>query len=353
MKSPINRVSLHNFTLYGFESWHWECYVSGVNHVFAILALCALSLTAWGADVPKPGDSNATAPAKEKTDAEKKAEAEAKAEEEARKVAEEEKALAKAEDALEDALAKAEAEKKKAKEEAIAKIEREYQSRLAAAAEKWKAATNSLGDFHEIAGRNPFGLEKEVIKKEEYKEPPPEAIVVGKPVLAGISIMRGKVRALLRISPQAGGKSKYEFLEAEEMLEGVEVLNINPVEGIVTVKMLGSGRTPDRTVALNLKEQKSKLPSTGASSRRTSSRWGSSRTSSRSSSSRGSSSSSGTGWKITKPGQETKDNKGTTPASTTKKAEEKKAEEKKAEEKKAKPEETKAPSGRQLPKMLP
>ena len=321
---------MHNFTLYGFESWHWECYVSGVNHVFAILALCALSLTAWGADVPKPGDSNATAPAKEKTDAEKKAEAEAKAEEEARKVAEEEKALAKAE----DALAKAEAEKKKAKEEAIAKIEREYQSRLAAAAEKWKAATNSLGDFHEIAGRNPFGLEKEVIKKPEYEEPPPEAIVVGKPVLAGISIMRGKVRALLRISPQAGGKSKYEFLEAEEMLEGVEVLNINPVEGIVTVKMLGSGRTPDRTVALNLKEQKSKLPSTGASSRRTSSRWGSSRTSSRSSSSRGSSSSSGTGWKITKPGQETKDNKGTTPASTTKKTEEKKTEEKKTEEKK-------------------
>ena len=111
------------------------------------------------------------------------------------------------------------------------------------------------------------------------------------------------------------------------MLEGVEVLNINPVEGIVTVKMLGSGRTPDRTVALNLKEQKSKLPSTGSSSRRTSSRWGSSRTSSRSSSSRGSSSSSGTGWKITKPGQETKDNKGTTPASTTKKTEEKKTEE--------------------------
>ena len=288
---------MHNFTLYGFEGWHWECYVFHVNHVFAILALCALSLTAWGADVPappKPADSNATAPAKEKTDAEKKAEAEAKAEEEARKVAEEEKALAKAEDALEDALAKAEAEKKKAKEEAIAKIEREYQARLAAVAAKWKAATNSLGDFHEIAGRNPFGLEKEVIKKPEYEEPPPEAIVVGKPVLAGISIMRGKVRALLRISPQAGGKSKYEFLEAEEMLEGVEVLNINPVEGIVTVKMLGSGRTPDRTVALNLKEQKSKLPSTGASSRRTSSRWGSSRTSSRSSSSRGSSSSSGT-----------------------------------------------------------
>ena len=340
MKSPINRVSLHNFTLYGFESWHWECYVSDVNHVFAILALCALSLTAWGADVPappKPADSNATAPAKEKTDAEKKAEAEAKAEEEARKVAEEEKALAKAE----DALAKAEAEKKKAKEEAIAKIEREYQSRLAAAAEKWKAATNSLGDFHEIAGRNPFGLEKEVIKKPEYEEPPPEAIVVGKPVLAGISIMRGKVRALLRISPQAGGKSKYEFLEAEEMLEGVEVLNINPVEGIVTVKMLGSGRTPDRTVALNLKEQKSKLPSTGASSRRTSSRWGS-RTSSRSSSSRGSSSSSGTGWKIIKPGQETKDNnKGTTPASAT----EKTKEEPKPVEEKKKPSTLSRPDG--------
>ena len=332
---------MHNFTLYGFESWHWECYVSDVNHVFAILALCALSLTAWGADVPKPGDSNATAPAKEKTDAEKKAEAEAKAEEEARKVAEEEKALAKAEDALEDALAKAEAEKKKAKEEAIAKIEREYQARLAAVAEKWKAATNSLGDFHEIAGRNPFGLEKEVIKKREYKEPPPEAIVVGKPVLAGISIMRGKVRALLRISPQAGGKSKYEFLEAEEMLEGVEVLNINPVEGIVTVKMLGSGRTPDRTVALNLKEQKSKLPSTGASSRRTSSRWGS-RTSSRSSSSRGSSSSSGTGWKITKPGQETKDNnKGTTPAAATKKTKE----EPKPVEEKKKPSTLSRPDG--------
>ena len=343
---------MHNFTLCGFEVWHWECYVLGVNHVFAILALFCLSLTVWGADVPAPpksGDSNATAPAKEKTDAEKKAEAEAKAEEEARKVAEEEKALAKAE----DALAKAEAERKKAKEEAIAKIEREYQARLAAVAAKWKAATNSLGDFHEIAGRNPFGLEKEVIKKPEYEEPPPEAIVVGKPVLAGISIMRGKVRALLRISPKSGGKSKYEFLEAEEMLEGVEVLNINPVEGIVTVKMLGSGRTPDRTVALNLKEQKSKLPSTGASSRRTSSRWGS-RTSSRSSSSRGSSSSSGTGWKIIKPGQETKDNKGTTPASTTKKAEEKKTEEKKTEEKKTeekKTEEEKTPR-RVLPRNI-
>ena len=296
--------------------------------MFTILVLFCLSLTVLGADVPAPpkaGDSNATAPSKEKTDPEKKAEAAAKAEEEARKVTAEEKALAKAE----DALAKAEAERKKAKEEAIAKIEREYQARLAAVAAKWKAATNNLGDFHEIAGRNPFGLEKEVIKKPEYKDPPPEAIVVGKPVLAGISIMRGKVRALLRISPQSGGKSKYEFLEAEEMLEGVEVLNIDPVEGVVTVKMLGSARTPDRTVALNLKEQKSKLPSTGASSRRTSSRWGS-RTSSRSSSSRGSSSSSGTGWKITKPGQETKDNKGTTPAAATKKAEEK-AEEKAAE----------------------
>ena len=107
------------------------------------------------------------------------------------------------------------AEFEKARQEADAA----YEKKLADAEKKWEAATNRLGVYHLIPERNPFKLIKQEIEK------PPVRIVatttVGVPHLAGISMLRNNMRAVLRINPLGGGPAEYKFLPAGEMVDGV------------------------------------------------------------------------------------------------------------------------------------
>ena len=123
------------------------------------------------------------------------------------------------------------AEFEKARQEADAA----YEKKLADAGKKWEAATNRLGVYHLIPERNPFKLIKQEIEK------PPVRIVatntVGVPHLAGISMLRNNMRAVLRINPLGGGAASYEFLEVGQSLNGVEVLKIDPKEGVVEVRV--------------------------------------------------------------------------------------------------------------------
>jgi len=120
-------------------------------------------------------------------------------------------------------------------EEARQKAEEEYNRRVAEAKKKWENATNGLGSFHVIPGRNPFGLAKPEIPKPEPVKIVKPTITIGVPHLAGISLLRNKKRAVLRINPPRGGPAEYKFIPEGEMVNGVEVLKIDPEGGIVEV----------------------------------------------------------------------------------------------------------------------
>ncbi len=120
-------------------------------------------------------------------------------------------------------------------EEARQKAEEEYNRRVAEAKKKWENATNGLGSFHVIPGRNPFGLAKPEIPKPEPVKIVKPTIAIGVPHLAGISLLRNKKRAVLRINPPEGGPAEYKFIEVGERVWEVEVLKIDPEGGIVEV----------------------------------------------------------------------------------------------------------------------
>ncbi|SVD00727.1 uncharacterized protein METZ01_LOCUS353581, partial [marine metagenome] len=108
-------------------------------------------------------------------------------------------------------------------EEARKQAEEAYQKKLSNAKEKWKAATNNLGVYHLIPEKNPFRL-----KIPEIEKPGPivtqTRITIGVPHLAGISMLRDKMRAVLRINPLKGGAAEYKFIPVGEMVDGVEVM---------------------------------------------------------------------------------------------------------------------------------
>ena len=123
------------------------------------------------------------------------------------------------------------AEFEKARKEA----EDTYEEKLADAKKKWEAATNNLGIYHLIPERNPFKLIKPEIEKPKVRIIP--TITVGVPHLVGISMLRNNMRAVLRINPPEGGPAEYKFIEVGERIWEVEVLKIDPKEGIVEVKV--------------------------------------------------------------------------------------------------------------------
>ena len=123
------------------------------------------------------------------------------------------------------------AEFEKARKEA----EDAYEKKLADAKKKWEAATNNLGIYHLIPERNPFKLIKPEIEKPKVRIIP--TITVGVPHLVGISMLRNNMRAVLRINPPEGGPAEYKFIEVGERIWEVEVLKIDPEEGIVEVKV--------------------------------------------------------------------------------------------------------------------
>ena len=123
------------------------------------------------------------------------------------------------------------AEFEKARKEA----EDAYEKKLADAKKKWEAATNNLGIYHLIPERNPFKLIKPEIEKPKVRIIP--TITVGVPHMVGISMLRNNMRAVLRINPPEGGPAEYKFIEVGERIWEVEVLKIDPEEGIVEVKV--------------------------------------------------------------------------------------------------------------------
>ena len=120
-------------------------------------------------------------------------------------------------------------------EKARKEQEEAYQKKLADAEEKWRAATNKLGVYHLIPERNPFKLTKQEIEKPKVRIV--STTTVGVPHLAGISMLRNNMRAVLRINPLGGGAAEYKFIPVGEMVDGVEVLKIDPKEGIVEVRV--------------------------------------------------------------------------------------------------------------------
>ena len=95
------------------------------------------------------------------------------------------------------------AEFEKARQEADAA----YEKKLADAGKKWEAATNRLGVYHLIPERNPFKLIKQEIEKPRVRIV--ATTTVGVPHLAGISMLRNNMRAVLRINPLGGGAASY------------------------------------------------------------------------------------------------------------------------------------------------
>ena len=122
-------------------------------------------------------------------------------------------------------------------EEARLKAEEEYNRRVAEARKKWEAATNGLGSYHVIPGKNPFRLTKPEIPKPKPVTVVKTTITVGVPHLAGISMLRNNKRAVLRINPPEGGAAEYKFIGEGERIWEVEVLKIDPERGIVEVKV--------------------------------------------------------------------------------------------------------------------
>ena len=122
-------------------------------------------------------------------------------------------------------------------EEARLKAEEEYNRRVAEARKKWEAATNGLGSYHVIPGKNPFRLTKPEIPKPKPVTVVKTTITVGVPHLAGISMLRNNKRAVLRINPPEGGAAEYKFIGEGERIWEVEVLMIDPERGIVEVKV--------------------------------------------------------------------------------------------------------------------
>jgi hypothetical protein len=120
-------------------------------------------------------------------------------------------------------------------EKARKEAEDAYEKKLADAKKKWEAVTNNLGIYHLIPERNPFKLIKPEIEKPKVRIIP--TITVGVPHLVGISMLRNNMRAVLRINPPEGGPAEYKFIEVGERIWEVEVLKIDPEEGIVEVKV--------------------------------------------------------------------------------------------------------------------
>jgi len=50
-------------------------------------------------------------------------------------------------------------------------------------------------------------------------------------------MLRDKMRAVLRINPLKGGAAEYKFIPVGEMVDGVEVMKIDAVNGVVEVKV--------------------------------------------------------------------------------------------------------------------
>ena len=120
-------------------------------------------------------------------------------------------------------------------EKARKEQEEAYQKKLAEEEDKWTAATNKLGVYHLIPERNPFKLIKQEIEKPTVRIV--STTTVGVPHLAGISMLRNNMRAVLRINPLGGGPAEYKFIPVGEMVDGVEVLKIDPKGGIVEVRV--------------------------------------------------------------------------------------------------------------------
>ena len=161
-----------------------------------------------------------------------------------------------------------------------------FEKKIAAEKKKWEDATNKLGVYHVIPGKDPFRLIKPKIEK-------PSVGIVARPItfgvphLAGISLLNG-VRAVLRVNPPRGGKAHYVRLQEGEMLQDAdgnnygEVLKIDKDRGIVEVKVKGQTfpLEIDRTKMMASRSKtSSRRPSSGSSSG-SSSRWSRGRTSS-------------------------------------------------------------------------
>jgi hypothetical protein len=113
----------------------------------------------------------------------------------------------------------------------------EYEKKVAEAKKTWKAATNNLGIYHVIPAKDLFRLNGQDMKKPgpEIKE----TATVGVPHLAGISKLRNNMRAVIRINSTLGGPAEYKFIPEGEIVDGIEVLKINPKKGIVEIKVKG------------------------------------------------------------------------------------------------------------------
>jgi len=192
-------------------------------------------------------------------------------------------------------------EREDAAKVALKKAQEEYEEKIAAKEAKWKEATNNLGVYHVIPGKDPFRLIKPEIKK-------PSVAIVARPItfgvphLAGISLLNG-VRAVLRVNPPRGGKAHYVRLQEGEMLQDAdgnnygEVLKIDKDKGVVEVKVKGQTfpLEIDRTKMMassSRSKTSSRRPTSGSSFRRPTSGSSSGRPTSGSSSGRPASGSS-------------------------------------------------------------
>tara|TARA_B100000959_G_C14884295_1_gene583905 strand:+ start:157 stop:1125 length:969 start_codon:yes stop_codon:yes gene_type:complete len=120
---------------------------------------------------------------------------------------------------------------------AILSAEEEHEKKVAEARKTWKATTNNLGIYHVIPEKDPFRLNSPKMEK-----PGPKILgttAVGVPHLAGISKLRNKIRAVLRINPAKGGSAEYKFIEAGEMVDDVKVLKIDSKGGTVEIMVKG------------------------------------------------------------------------------------------------------------------
>ncbi len=119
----------------------------------------------------------------------------------------------------------------------ILTAEEEHEKKVAEARKTWKASTNNLGIYHVIPKKDPFRL-----NRPKMNNPGPnilESTAVGVPHLAGISKLRNKIRAVLRINPAKGGSAEYKFIEAGEIVDDVKVLKIDSERGVVEIMVKG------------------------------------------------------------------------------------------------------------------